>query len=295
MYSLTTEYNKIFCLPLLPFVLIFGDSRLTYVMSLALVYLVPFCLVMGLLATKIFSTYPYPRQLFWLTAFLTLLMPPTWIAILRGYPDMGGAAIIGLAIFVYLKDVKLRHWWQIPLIGFLLAFAILFRRHFAYGARAFFVAMIVQGLLFFAFEFRSGYKKAFQSLIKYGLAIALVAIASFTTLVIFAPSFIKNILTTNYRLLYASYEKNPLIVLNYFLNSYGELTWLLAFLGFLAIIITRKYFNSGILFTAIFGVFSLLQWILSSKQINIHYNNHFALFIILGIVGFLISIERFFP
>ena len=51
---------------------------------------------------------------------------------------------VALAILVYLQDVKLKSWWQIPLIGCFLAAAILFRRHFAYSAIAFLGAATLQ-------------------------------------------------------------------------------------------------------------------------------------------------------
>jgi hypothetical protein len=134
--SLSDDYSQLPCLLLVPFIWFFGDSRLVYIVSSTLVYIVPFSLVMGMLATKIIPVHS--RLVFWSTTFLTLLIPPTWISTLRGYPDIGAAILIGLAVFVYLKDIKLKIWWQAPLIGILLALAILFRRHFAYSARAFF-------------------------------------------------------------------------------------------------------------------------------------------------------------
>jgi hypothetical protein len=187
--SLATNYNKLPCLPLVPFILIFGDSRLVYILSCALVYILPFALVMGAIATTIIRVYP--RAVFWSTAFLTLLIPSTWTPTLRGYPDIGAAVIIGLAILVYLKDVKLKNWWQIPVIGFLLALAILFRRHFAYSARAFIAAMILQGLLIFVSEFRNNPRRSLRNLTRYGILISLIAISSLATLTILAPTFTK--------------------------------------------------------------------------------------------------------
>jgi hypothetical protein len=71
--SLITEYNKLPCLPLVPFTLIFGDSRLAYIVSNTLVYILPFSLLMGAIATKVIPMHP--RLVFWSTAFLTILIP----------------------------------------------------------------------------------------------------------------------------------------------------------------------------------------------------------------------------
>jgi hypothetical protein len=94
------------CLLLAPFIFFFGDSRIVYIVSNALVYIVPFSLVMGVLATKIIPVHSH--IVFWSTTFLTLLIPPTWISTLRGYPDIGAAVLIGLAILFYLKDITLK-------------------------------------------------------------------------------------------------------------------------------------------------------------------------------------------
>lgn len=125
--SLGDERNKIYTLPLVPFILIFGESRLVYQISLALVYLLPFSLGMGAVATGLIRANP--QTVFWSTALISLSIPVTWIPTFLGVPDTGGAALIGWAAFFYLKDIKLGRWWQIPIIGFCLGLAILLRRH----------------------------------------------------------------------------------------------------------------------------------------------------------------------
>ncbi len=283
--SLSTQYNKLPCLPLVPFILIFGDSRLVYILSCTLVYLLPFALVMGTIATKIIPVYS--RAVFWATAFLALLIPTPWVATLRGYPDIGAAVIIGLAVIVYLKDIKLKHWWQIPLIGFLLALAILFRRHYAYSARAFLVAMILQGLIVFLSEARNNTRKTLQNLIRYGILISLVAISSFVTLTILAPTFIKNVLTTNYRSLYASYENPLILTIQRYGLRYGWLTWFLTILGFSVGSLTRILVRPALSFIVIFGSISLIQWGLFAKVGGIHHGTQFTLFVVLGLVVFI--------
>jgi hypothetical protein len=283
--SFSTEYNKLPCLPLIPFILIFGDSRLVYILSCVLVYLVPFSLVMGKIATKIIPIYP--RTVFWSTAFLTILIPPIWIATLRGYPDVGGAVIIGLAILVYLKDTKLRHRWQIPLIGFLLASAILFRRYYAYSARAFIVAMALQGLLVFSTEVRNYPKRALQNLTRYGVLISLIAVSSLATIVIVEPKFLYNLLTTNYRSLYASYERSIIFTVQRYGLLYSWLIWFLTFLGLSAGTLTRVLVRSSVSFIAIFGSISLIQWGLFAKQQGIHYGTQFAFLVSLGVTAFI--------
>ena len=50
--SLGQSYNALFALPLAPLQALFGSSRLTYVLSVALVYHVPYAVVLGLIAAR---------------------------------------------------------------------------------------------------------------------------------------------------------------------------------------------------------------------------------------------------
>ena len=279
--SLVSDYNKLPCLPLVPFFLIFGNSRLVYILSSALAYVLPFSLVMGAIATRIIPVHPF--AVFWSTAFLTLLIPPTWASSFRGYPDIGGAVIMGLAVLVYLKNVRLKCWWQIPLIGFLLALAILFRRHFAYSARAFIGATILEGLALFFFEVRQNRKRALQNLTRYGILIVLVALSSFLTLIVLAPTFTHRVLTTDFRSLYSSYEQSISANLLYYGTAFGWLTWFLAILGFSSGIVTRLLVRPDASFIIVFGSLSVIQWVFFSRQLGIHYTTHFTFFIALGI------------
>jgi hypothetical protein len=281
--SLSDDYSQLFCLLLVPFIFVFGDSRIVYIVSSALVYIVPFSLVMGMLATKIIPAHP--RIVFWSTAFLTLLIPPTWLSTLQGYPDIGAAVLIGLAILVYLKDIKLKFWWQTPLIGVLLALAILFRRHFAYGARAFLIAMILQGLIIFVIERRKFSRKAFKNFCRYNILVSLIVITSVIILTIVAPKFIERIITTDYRILYASYERSLMVSFQFYGKAYGLLTWILTILGFFVGILTHVLVRPASSFIIIFGGFSLIQWSLFSRQLGVHYTNHFTFFVVLGLVS----------
>lgn len=150
--TLVQERNRLYVLPLVPFILIFGSSRLVYEISLALVYLLPLPLVMGAIATQLIQAHS--QTVFWSTALLTLLIPVNWIPTFMGIPDTGGAVLIGLAAFVYLQDVRLKQWWRVPLIGSLIGLSVLLRRHFVYGGAALLGAVALQGLMFFAAEVR---------------------------------------------------------------------------------------------------------------------------------------------
>ncbi|NJP21157.1 MAG: hypothetical protein HC763_21585 [Hydrococcus sp. CRU_1_1] len=283
--SLSLDYSQLPCLPLIPFFFIFGESRLVFIVACALVYIVPFTLVTGAIATKIIPIYP--RIVFWSTAFVTLLIPSTWTALLRGYPDIGSAVLIGLAALIYLQDVRLKTWWKAPLIGILLALSILFRRHFAYSVRAFLVATILQTLIILIIDGRDRSERIIRNIKHYSLLFSLIIISSLVTLTILAPKFVYKLLTVNFRELYASYEQPLSVTFQFYGQSYGWLTWLTVVVGYAAGILTRTLVRPGIFFVVSFGCLSLIQWGLSSKQLGVHYTTHFTLFVVLGIQAFL--------
>src|SRR2546423_9484364 len=105
-----------------------------------------------------------PRAVFWSTVALTLLTPMAWEPTLRGYRDTGAAFLILLAVWIYLYNARLDRWWQIPLIGFLLVAAMLFRRHFAYAATAFVGAMMLHALTRFAAQLRQQPRESLREL-----------------------------------------------------------------------------------------------------------------------------------
>jgi hypothetical protein len=137
--SIDAEYNAFFAIPLVPFLLAFGDSRLSYELALAATYLLPFIIVISAIAVQLIPNRP--QFAFWLSAALLLLTPMAWVPTLRGYPDTGAAFAIGVAIWVYLHDTTLRQRWQPLVIGMAAAAAMLMRRHFAYDVIALFAAI----------------------------------------------------------------------------------------------------------------------------------------------------------
>lgn len=282
--STANNYDDVPTLLLVPFQLIFGDSRLVYILSIALVYLLPFVLVVAAIAVKLIPSYP--RAVYWSAALLTLLTPLTWLPTLRGYVDTGAALLIGLAILVYLQDVRLKHWWQMALIGFLIATAALFRRHFVYDGIAFLVALALQTLVAFGTQVRQHRHEALGNLLSSSVRIGCTGAVSLITLAVVGWPFIDAIAHTNFGLLYASYEVPLSEGLRYYGVSYGWLAWMLAGLGMAAGIRTRVLARPVASFIILFGSFALIQWVIKVKQVGVHYTSHFTILIVLGLIAF---------
>lgn len=275
--STVNDYNDLFKLPLMPALWLFGDSRFVFVLSLVLFYLLPFTLVIGLVAACLM---PHERQLAsWTAITIALLTPATWTSTLRGFPDVGAACLCTLAIWLYLDERHNSDWRKLCGSGCLLGLAVLFRRHFAYDLIAFFVAGIAQ--LVFAYL---GNRKAGITGIKKGaLRLAAVGIACLCFMLTFGFPFVYRLATTNFGLLYSSYAVPPQEGMIYFANAFGWLAWMLAATG-LVLGITQNIVSKPIgVWTAVFGAYSLFQWLFFVGQQGHHYKLHFVVFIVIGL------------
>ncbi len=283
--SLNQDYSQLYIVPLLPFVLAFGDSRIVYITGVVLAYVVPLALLCGAIATRLISYSP--RPVFWSTVVLALLTPLVWIPSLRGFPDTGGAVLMLLAVWIYLHDLQLRRWWQIVGIGIAIAAAILFRRPFAYNAIAFILAALVQAVVYFGIEVRRRRPKAWRNLLQSLQRIGLTVLAGFVAMAIFAFGFVQRALTVDYRDLYTSWSQPVSYMIQYYGSKYGWGTWVLAIAGFGLAILKRVANRPVALFLALYGTFSLLPWLLLLRYSSIHYTLQVTPVVVLGLSALL--------
>ncbi len=281
--SLGDDYNEIFTIPLLPFMLIFGDSRLVYITSVVLVYQLPFALVIGAIAAKLIPSNS--RTVFWSTTLLTLLIPTVWAVSLRGRPDAGAAFLMGLAILLYVQDTSLRRWPQIALIGFLVSAAMIFRRHYAYDAVAFFLSSALQAVMAFVAQLRQHPQQALRKLFESLVRIGLVGVVALIILVVTGGPFLHNLLTRDHNVLYGSFRYPFGTVVASYASDYGWICWFLAVLGFAAGIYTRALVRPVAIFLVLFVSISFIQWTVVVAQLNPHFKLHFAYFIVPGIAA----------
>jgi len=313
--SMSLEYNYLYTIPLIPFMLLLGNSRMSYVMSVSMLYQLPFALVLAVIGTQL-NKYR-GKSVFWSTAILCLLTPIGWIPALRGYPDVGAALLLATAVSLYIANSRsafsitsnllreIRRWWQPVVIGFLLAAAVLFRRHFTYEIIAFVVAVCLDGLLpiFYPDAVDGGEELANEEnqnvsknnakrkgliflFINHGSRVGLIGVAFILFLFTFGRSFLINVIRTDYSTLFSSYTLPSMQVLWFFISSYGWITCILVGLGFSLGLFTGLFRFRALFFVLVYSSISLLLWLVLAKQAGIHYTLHFTPFIILGIASF---------
>jgi hypothetical protein len=288
--SLTEDYNRLFSLPLVPFILILGDSFLAYVISLAIVYLLPFCLTLGAIATTLIPSYP--KAVFSSTVLIAALFTPNWITLLQGYPDISAALMVVLGIWVALRGVERKFtWllpdrWQVPVLGFLFGIGILLRRHFAYAIVAVLGAVCIHTAVVFFLELRRAPRIAWRNLLTFVIRISLVIATSAITLLTLAWEFTIRAFTENYVTLYDSWSRPIEEVFQFYGELYGWFVWLLVFVGFIAGVLTRSLSLPAALFINSFGFISILIWLFRLRYNETYYALHFAPFILLGLAAF---------
>ena len=289
--SLSQQKNYLITLPLIPFIYIFGNQRIIYILSINLVYLLPFSLLLGAIAIKLIPVHS--RWVFWSTVAIALLIPMSWSPNLRGYPDMGATLFILLGILFYLKNIRLTSWWQIPIIGFCLGISIVLRRHFAYSTIAFLGAISFQITLDYLTNFKFS-KTSGKRILESAIKISLISLTCFLTISIFAWGFIQNSLTENYRALYAAWSLSIPDIFWRYCCFYGLVTLLLVAIGFFVGFLRKFLIPSTTIFLLLFGIFSLVEWLILLRYGNIHYSLHFTPIVVLGLTSFIwITIHTF--
>jgi uncharacterized membrane protein len=278
--SFHDDYNAIFAIPLVPFLRIMGDSRLSYETALAVVYLCPFVWAVGGLATLL---VPGSRRVvFWCAAWLSLLVPMTWVPTLRGYPDAGAATLFVLALTLHLRDADAKSPRNALYVGCLLALSIVFRRHFLYAAFALAGAVVLHGLLRAATRPRRWHGLA-REVVFVARWLTLVALAGVVTTVVVAYGFFERLCAQDFLSLYRSYEEPLVTVFRWYLAPYGWVAWLAAGAGLL-VGLRHSAHRQRSVFLVLFGGVSVLQWWLVVRQLGEQYTLQFTPTIVLGLM-----------
>jgi hypothetical protein len=281
--TLDEDYNYLFTLPLLPVMSLIGatHSRTTYIVSLALVYLVPYLIALGLVAHRLVVRQRWVA--FWAAIAVGLFSTAAWLPTLRGYPDTGAAFLLLLACWAFLFDRDLKHWWQILLISACLSLAVLFRRHFAYAAIAFLVSMGVFTLYEFAAHWKADHRQASLRLWQTGLRIGAILLVSGLFFLSFGLPFLRLVIANNYQVLYSAWTSLPGQVLANYQAYYGWGLLILALAGLLAGWLTKGADRRAVGFALLFGAVSVIQWITIVRQTNPHYTLHFSWLLMFGV------------
>ncbi len=283
--SFRGDYNALFAIPIVPWLLTFGTSRVAFELSLALCYLVPLPLAIGALAARLVPTRA--RAAFWVAAWVALLVPMTWVPTLRGYPDSGAAALMVVATLVFLEDDRLRKPRTLAVVGGLLGLAVVFRRHFAYAVLSFLLAIVAHAALDALLSGRD--RRDPSRFVALVLRVVLVGAVALGLAAAIAPGFVRRMLEYDFPTLYRSYEQPLGVLTTYFARCYGWVTVLLAGAGYAVASRSPLVDRRRASFVLLFAGSCWTLWCLFVRQVGEHYTLHFTPAIVLGLVLLLLA------
>lgn len=241
------DYSDLPIAPLTPLTLVFGDGRLAYVLSIALLYALPTIVLITALARELKGSVteaapPAASALTWIVpGAVVALCPQLWVPVLRGFPDVIGTATLTLAMLLYLRrPAASRRLTNALALGALLGLTVLLRRWYAYSIIGFFAGAGLRELLLLRPVWRDGRRHVTREALR---SVAYLALAGVTAVVlVFAlawPTAVR-MLTTDYHDIYSAY-RTPQTVLQQFgtLIGYFGLVWLAAVVVALIVVARR--------------------------------------------------------
>ncbi len=274
------DYNSWFTLPLIPFVIIGKFSRLSYILGITVVYMYPFALVLGSVATMLL---PGPKQkVFWLAVAITICMPMSWTATFRGYPDIGGALFLALALLFYLRDSCLQSIKSLIMISLLLALAMIFRRHFTYGILGFIFSIFLYNNSRIIVMLSVRPRDVIKTLFLHNLRLVTMLMLLLTSLFILARPFFYKLLLKDYMSLYSSYMVSPQDTAYFLLIQSGIFVWAIASAAILSTVIWKNNKNN-LAFVGLLALVLFAQWVGLVRQTGFHYSLQFIFFLVIGI------------
>jgi hypothetical protein len=276
--SMALRYNDLFTLPLIPWVLVFGEQRLVFILAVYFTYFVPYLLLIARIARRAVPDRPGVAGC--MAVLLALATPACWSHVVQGYPDIVGAALMVGCVLLYRR-------WLGPLpilrplaLGALAALSILLRRHYPYAVAALFAALFADGMLDAWAGRREGV--AFSRLSRHLTGFVLAVFGAVGTLGYFDADFVSRAFETQPQL--GAWQLTLWRTAVSIVTTVGAVPLLLAVCGWwwrwrvigLEEPALRVPFLATIAWTAI--------WIGHSRQPPFHYPHWLPLFVVLGLL-----------
>ncbi|WP_258051838.1 hypothetical protein [Mesorhizobium sp. INR15] len=250
----TDDYGMAILVPLMPFQILFGGSRLSFIVAVVTIYLIPTALFVARLSYLEAVTTTQPSR-GWLAVWIAaLLYTPFWAATLRGWPDIAGClALLAATYFLW----KPRFLTREPVIsgicvGVCLWLAFMLRRWYAYSV----VGLLISAALFCLLQ--AARDREFSTLWRAALGAACAICVIVAAALTFQLPLISKILATNYGDLYSGYRTNFASQIDQFGARLSYANWLLIGTG-LYLSITRR--NRFSLFCAVASALTFLLFV----------------------------------
>jgi hypothetical protein len=286
--SLNEDYNLVQTAAVVPFVLFFGETRFVYITAVWIVYFIPFTLVCTAIGRRMFPEHA--AQAGTVAALMAVATPLAWRNILQGYPDLGGSILIGVMLLLYDRSARGLRWRPLIAIGVAAACAILFRRHFVYGAFAFYVGFAADiGIA----SWRRG--RSTREIVRSYAYLAASGITMLAVLFLVAPGFVTRVASVSYLQGFSAWEAAPPIIAAIMVGTVGLLPFGVALLGMLLVpqvTGTGRHLAQVILVASVTWVF---VWVFMVRQGPTHYPHVLPFLLIFGYTSLWLYLTHVVP
>ena len=142
--SLSSDYNYLPILPLLPFMELFGTSRGIFVLLILNLYVVPFAIITTYALSLLTKFKQSKNKVVFYAALLPaiLFFPPVLTPVFDGRVDSIALLLMSFILLLYVKT-RFSRYWHYVLLGVLLCLMLLLRRYYSYWALGFFVSFAI--------------------------------------------------------------------------------------------------------------------------------------------------------
>lgn len=243
--SLSTDYNLLPILPMVPFLSVFGTSRLSFVLIIFNLYVLPFAFFITKAIKSLFNEHASLLKpwFFPIVFSIPLLSPAVLIPVLNGRPDAICIFIISL-IFYLIAKTKLQCISNYFALGFLVFLLILLRRYFCFWAISLYVGILIAKSIssFCKYSIREAALKIIK------LTIKLCASGLFVLLLmlIFSKSLLVRYITGGYSDAYSAYMLGDFLnQINLFVRYYGLIFLIIMASGIVVVYIKYRKTKIG--------------------------------------------------
>jgi hypothetical protein len=303
--SVSLQHNLYFTVALVPLMALLGESRFAYVVSAAIVYLLPLAYLIARLAKNVM---PKPGLSTGHAFLVVLTIPVLWAPPLRGYPDCGAALTMLLSMLLYLEDRSCQNCKKGAAIGFLLALTVLLRRYFAFAGVALVATILVDQVLLIRQMHRPA-PEAVNTTVdtdqagpvgdlllastpakKLKTLLSLIG-AGILTMICLGFPFLQNLTHLNYGVLNQSYQVPAITGAAYFFSCFGLFTLGLSAAGFLISWRHNLLNRAKTVIVLCVYLAAQLVWIIGPDELGTHYTLYFSPLVALGVVLFFSAVN----
>lgn len=233
------DYNLLQVAPLVPFELLGGPGRTSFIIAIANVGIIPSAALMTWLVARIDERRS--MGLFIMGTATLLTLHPLWAAALRGFPDVVGVVVACTILLTFCAEpLEKLSVLKLVRLGALLCLIVLVRRWYVFWVAAFFPAAMVYALV-------SSVNLPVKSrILMAATKLSVVGAICLLFLFLLAAPTVMRVLTTDYNVAFQAY-RSAFSPVGQVVNQFGLSLISVAIVGFVSLIADRRSRPLGLL------------------------------------------------